>query len=101
MNVGDRVVCIDDKMNGTVQTELFPFWLKKNNTYTIRRIEGTVGGEIRILLEEVVNPKAYFPELLGDFEPGFLQKRFVLWSEHVLRQAMNMKVINIDILSDN
>ena len=88
MNVGEKVVCVDDKMTPQVIPEFFPNWIKEGESYTVRAREGSMGTDMRILLEEISNPSQYFPELGGKTEPGFSQRRFVPYSEFVIGETM-------------
>lgn len=92
MNVGEKVVCVDDKMTPQVNPEFFPNWIKEGESYTVRAREGSMGTDMRILLEEISNPSQYFPELGGKTEPGFAQRRFVDWSDFVLSENMEETV---------
>ena len=92
MGPGDKVICVDDSINSQVDMTLFPTWVKEGETYTVRAIEGSLTGARRVLLEEISNPSAYFPELHGKAEPGFNQKRFADWSTHVLQTSIGETV---------
>lgn len=84
MNVGDKVVCVNDRKTPQVNSALFPNWVKEGETYTIRKVEGSTRNEVRVLLEEISNPPAYFPVVMGNVEPGFAQSRFVDWTEYIM-----------------
>ena len=80
MEIGSKVVCIDDSyVEGTVE-ELkadCPIWVKKGNTYTILQIND-LDYVVSILLEEIRNPMKYF-KLTNDVrEPAFKISRFRL-----------------------
>ena len=87
MNVGDKVVCIDDSVNPKVNMKMFPNWVVEGETYTVRRLEGAFGSEKRVLLEELKNPVSYFPELMGSVEPGFSARRFVSYDEYIMAES--------------
>lgn len=87
MNVGDKVVCIDDSVNPRVNMKLFPNWVIEGEIYTVRRVEGSFGTEPRILLDELRNPINFFPELGGKAEPGFAGRRFVPYDDYVLANS--------------
>lgn len=70
-----KVICIDASERGN--PTFFPNWIEEGETYTIRDTENGMHGRVRVLLEEVENPKAFFPELGGKTEPGFNMNRFV------------------------
>lgn len=87
MNIGDKVVCIDDSITPQVKISLFPNWVEEGETYTVRSIEGSFGTEPRILLDELRNPIDFFPELGGKAEPGFAGRRFVPYDDFVLANS--------------
>jgi hypoxanthine phosphoribosyltransferase len=72
---GQKVVCIDDSRSTRKTMERFEEWIEKDRVYTIReqRPQGAEGG---VLLEEVKNPPAYFPQVMGKIEPAFAPRRF-------------------------
>ena len=92
MNVGDKVVCVDDSINPKVNMDMFPNWVKEGQTYTIRRKEGSLTGSTRILVEELRNKVGYNPELGGSVEAGFAQRRFVPWDEYILSNSIGEEV---------
>lgn len=75
MNIGDKVLCIDDKGFDWIHPTETP---KTGEIYTIRNFhehEGTIG----LHLQEIVNPKRHFAT--GRYtEPGFLIVRFMPWN---------------------
>ena len=92
MNVGDKVICVDDSVGPQVDLNVFPTWVKEGDIYTVRALEGSLGGGRRVILEEIKNPSAYFPELMGKTEPGFNQKRFADLATHLLKNAIGEEV---------
>lgn len=84
MRAGEKVICVNDTVDPKVNMSLFPNWVKQGESYIVRRLEGSLTGERRVLLEEVKNPSAYFPELGGNTEPGFAAKRFVPYEDFIL-----------------
>jgi len=77
MNKGDLVVCIDDKIDRPdIHDKIFKNWIKENETYTVREVSGNLTGGKSILLEEVINPAIFIPELQGKAEPRFKIERF-------------------------
>lgn len=81
MKKGDIVICIDDSINPKVNMDLFPNWIKKGQTYSIRVVDQPVKSRERVLLNEVTNPLKTFAETGELIEPGFSSKRFVLKEE--------------------
>lgn len=80
MQVGDKVVCIDDSVSPQkmhVIFRLYTQWLKKDKEYTIREVVDNDGIVTGLLLEEVVNPLFFESVLLKRFiEPAFATWRF-------------------------
>jgi hypothetical protein len=77
--IGDRVVCIDDKMQPHTTEELkkdIPNWVKENEEYTIRAVLDNKGIVKGVLLEEIKNQPKYFDILGGFQEPAFAEWRF-------------------------
>lgn len=87
MNTGDKVVCVDDSITPQVKIELFPNWVQEGETYTVRKVEGSFDAEPRVLLNEIRNPIAFFPQLGGSVEPGFAGKRFVPYDDYVMAES--------------
>ena len=87
MNVGDKVVCVDDTVTSQVKISLFQNWVEEGEAYTVRSIEGSFNSEPRILVDELRNESAFFPELGGKAEPGFAGKRFVPYDDYVMSSA--------------
>lgn len=77
MKKGDKIRCINDES----RPESFMNWIEKDKVYTVRYAEELNEDGMRILLDEVINPEAYFPELNENHEPGFSNKRFELEEE--------------------
>lgn len=71
-----RLLCIDDKRG--LGSELFENWIEEGEIYTIRRTEGSLTGEQRVLLNEVKNPPIFVTALGMSVEPGFAMKRFIV-----------------------
>jgi len=92
MNVGEKVKCINDSKFPGIDYSMFPNWLKKGSIYTIRSVEDSQGEDLRILLEEVVNPDIYFPMIIGDAEPGFSHKRFSKYEEEVISDELILEL---------
>lgn len=79
MRPGDKVVCIDAKIEPEKAEEIrrdFEIWIAKDKEYTIREILDNNGIVPGVLLDEVHNFPKYF-KLINKFqEPAFAQWRF-------------------------
>lgn len=79
MKPGDKVVCIDAKIDPEKAEEIrrdFEIWITKDNEYTIREILNNNGIVPGLLLDEVHNFPKYF-KLINKFqEPAFALWRF-------------------------
>jgi hypothetical protein len=73
--VGEKVVCVDAKPNQKA-SQFYSEWLVEGKEYTVRRCEGSLVGQVRVLLEEVKNDPVFVAELQGKVEPGFAAYRF-------------------------
>ena len=83
MEVGSKVVCIDDSRDiKTIKTH--PSWVREGETYIVRAVEGSLDLEVRILLEELSNPSIYISQLGGYAEPGFAGRRFMPYEDYIL-----------------
>ena len=79
MNVGDKVICIDDNIKAGMLEfvgHAYPNWIKKGKIYTIREIYPNDDIVPGILLEEVENPIMYIHLIGKDQEPAFRLTRF-------------------------
>lgn len=76
LNVGDKVICIDDSHHNDFKGIAFKNWIKKDNEYTIRAIIDNDGIVTGILLEEIINPFVPIPILNKFQEPAFATWRF-------------------------
>ncbi len=76
MRSGQEVLCIDASTPQNGSIEHFKQWIVQDKVYTIRRIENSLHGPKRILLEEIVNPPVYMPQVFGKMEPAFSANRF-------------------------
>lgn len=82
-NIGDKVVCVDDKFPALVNT-LYKELPKEGQTYVVRDMQlgvtcdGRRQGEVSVLLIGVNNPHGPPP---GDKERGFAGWRFVPLAE--------------------
>jgi len=76
-DVGDEVICIDDKKGINYNSGIIPQWPVKDNKYIVRSFANNDGIVEGVRLAEIVNPEQYVP-LLNDFqEPAFATWRFV------------------------
>lgn len=85
MQVGQRVVCVNDTFEGWI-TEYYDQLPVKDQTYTIRAVTlgratlvGSDSAEVRLLLEELHN--AQDPHHVGGEELGFRSDRFAPMEE--------------------
>ncbi|WP_342645671.1 hypothetical protein [Mucilaginibacter sp. CSA2-8R] len=79
MRPGDKVVCINDKIDPDKAEEIkqdFEIWITKDKEYTLREILDNNGIVTGVLLEEVHNFPKFF-KLINRFqEPAFAIWRF-------------------------
>ena len=79
MRPGDKVICIDAKIDPEKSAEIrrdFEIWVTKDTQYTIREILDNNGIVTGVLLDEIYNFPKYF-KLIDRFqEPAFAQWRF-------------------------
>lgn len=79
MDVGDKVICINDSIDLDKMEEIkkdFLMWVKKDNEYTIREFLDNDGIVTGVLLEEIRNFPVYFKLLGRAQEPAFATWRF-------------------------
>lgn len=79
MRVGDKVVCINDRIDPDKLEEIkndFENWIVKNEVYTIREILDNDGIVPALLLEEVHNFPKFFKLINRVQEPAFATWRF-------------------------
>jgi len=87
MKAGDKVICLDSK--DTHDTKKYcSQWIVEKAIYTVRRIEGSLTGETRVLLEEVRNAPVFITALQGKVEPGFAGKRFADLEQYLLSNSV-------------
>lgn len=77
-----RLLCIDDRKN--VLSKYFKNWVVEGEVYTVRRIEGGLHGEARVLLNELRNDRVFVPELAANIEVGFAKSRFIELEDEAL-----------------
>jgi hypothetical protein len=70
-----KLLCIDDSKNAV--SKYFKNWITEGEVYTVRREEGSLHGETRVLLNEIKNDPVFVPELNSSVEVGFRRTRFV------------------------
>ncbi|WP_428330116.1 hypothetical protein [Mucilaginibacter sp.] len=79
MKPGDKVICINDKIDADKSEEIrrdFEIWITRDKEYTIRDILDNNGIVTGLLLDEVHNFPKFF-KLINRFqEPAFAQWRF-------------------------
>ena len=78
-----KLLCIDDSRHPA--SKHFQNWVVEGEVYTIRRKEGSLTGETRVLLNEIKNEPIFVEEFQAKVEPGFNIKRFSLCDD-----AMNL-----------
>ena len=96
MQVGGKVICVNDKSNGRHMSDIHKNWVKEGDIYTVRRIEPSIDGRTRVLLEEIKNPPIYLSTLQGKAEPGFDGNRFKDYSDYVLENS-NIEEVELEI----
>lgn len=84
-----RYICIDDTRNEA--SVHFQNWVEKDKEYTVRRIEGSLDGTQRVLLNEVRNKPIFIAELGGHAEPGFSVERFRLLDDNTLQEVVEVE----------
>jgi hypothetical protein len=79
MKAGDKVICINDKIDPEKNAEIrqdFEIWITRDKEYTIREILDNNGIVTGLLLDEIHNFPRFF-KLINRFqEPAFAQWRF-------------------------
>lgn len=73
---GEKIVCVDAKPAADGVMDLFKYWVKDNQTYTVRSTRNGFTGHMGVLLEELKNPSIPVPQLNGKAEPGYAEWRF-------------------------
>jgi hypothetical protein len=89
-DIGDSVICVDDKMQPhTVEelTKCCPNWVVEGNRYTIRGFADNNGIVTGVWLEEIHNPIFYF-KLIN----GFQESAFALWR---FRKALPSEMMEV------
>ena len=86
MRVGDKVVCINDRIDPDKLEEIkndFENWIVKNEVYTIREILDNDGIVPALLLEEVHNFPKFFKLMV--FRCGGIGRRDWVFSTGLIR----------------
>ena len=96
MNVGQKVVCIDDSIKpeaflGTITN--FQQWVKKDVVYTIRDILHNDDIVTGILLKEIVNKPVYIKLINREQEPAFATWRFRELEEEYLEETIEEELV--------
>ncbi|MCO5936174.1 hypothetical protein NAF17_11560 [Mucilaginibacter sp. RB4R14] len=79
MKVGDKVICVNDKIDADKSTEIrrdFEIWIIKDKEYTIREILDNNNIVTGVLLDEVHNFPKFFTLINRYQEPAFAIWRF-------------------------
>ncbi|MEB0262639.1 MULTISPECIES: hypothetical protein [unclassified Mucilaginibacter] len=79
MKVGDKVICVNDKIDADKSTEIrrdFEIWITKDKEYTIREILDNNNIVTGVLLDEVHNFPKFFTLINRYQEPAFAIWRF-------------------------
>jgi hypothetical protein len=79
MKPGDKVICINDKIDADKAEEIrrdFEIWITKDKEYTIREILDNNGIVTGVLLEEIHNFPKFFKLINRYQEPAFAIWRF-------------------------
>jgi len=79
MRPGDKVICINDKIDADKAEEIrrdFEIWITKDKEYTIREILDNNGIVTGVLLEEIHNFPKFFKLINKYQEPAFAIWRF-------------------------
>ncbi|QHS56084.1 hypothetical protein GWR56_11260 [Mucilaginibacter sp. 14171R-50] len=79
MRPGDKVICINDKIDADKSTEIrrdFEIWITEDKEYTIREILDNNGIVTGVLLDEVHNFPKFFKLINRYQEPAFAIWRF-------------------------
>jgi hypothetical protein len=89
MRPGDKVVCINDKIDPDKVEEVkqdFEIWITKDKEYTLREILDNNGIVTGVLLEEVHNFPKFF-KLINRFQ----EPAFAIWRFRKLNYATSQK----------
>lgn len=94
MQVGQKVVCINDVFTHPNTPIHFQNLPKYGVTYTVRELTYVqVNNTHRVLLEEIQNKKVFIEIVMGKVEPAFDAKRFVPLDEWEQMESEVTKLI--------
>jgi hypothetical protein len=85
LNIGDRVLCINDSIKPEALEETLrdvPNFVKKGSKYTIRGFNENAGIVVGVLLQEIRNPILHFKLLGHSQESAFATFRFEKMKEN-------------------
>lgn len=96
MNVGQRVICVDDSIKqqaflGTVSN--FQQWIKKDVIYTIRDVLYNDDIVTGVLLKEIRNTPVYIKLINREQEPAFATWRFRELEEETLENTLEEELV--------
>ena len=89
MEVGKKVICIDDSIKPEALISvsiMYPNWVKKGKQYTVREFLDNDGIVPGVLLEEVENPIVFIDLIRREQEPAFGLFRFAEEQEAELKE---------------
>lgn len=100
MQVGLRVICIDDSKRPEVSewaTKHCPNWVKKGDKYTIREFDDHDGIVDGVLLDEIINPLVFMTKWNKVIEPRFATWRFQVLQEN---EELEEELEEVNILDE-
>jgi hypothetical protein len=74
--IGDRVICVDDKRPLDMVANVIPNWPKEGTVYTVRGFHDNDDIVVGMLLEEISNPIVPIALINRWQEPAFATWRF-------------------------
>jgi hypothetical protein len=94
MQIGQKVVCINDKFTHPNTPIHFQNLPKYGVTYTVRELTYVqTNNTYRVLLDEIRNKKVYIDLVMAKVEPAFDAKRFVPLDEWELMESEISKLV--------
>jgi hypothetical protein len=88
--VGQKVICINDKLDPSRNLPHGLILPKRNNIYTIREIYTGINNETALLLEEIIQPYLH----VNGQEIGFSSSRFRSLIEDGLIEELLSKIVD-------